>query len=244
METKTRILEAAAELLAKSGSGDISTRAVCEAAGVGPPTLYRHFTDKEGLLTAVVDFGFERYLASKRAAVPSGDPVRDLRNGWDSHVAFALANPNAYKLMYSPVVKGRSEAATEAHRMLTEIVGRVAAAGRLTVPVPVAAQMIMAANVGVALSALYRPETNADLGFSPLVRDAVLASVTTHAADSDGPAAAPAPAAAVSATATTLSAQLRRSQSETLTPTEKAMLQEWLARLERHDHAQKGPDHP
>ena len=49
------IIEAAADLLAQSPSGDISTRAVCEAAGVQQPALYRLFGDKEGLLAATVD---------------------------------------------------------------------------------------------------------------------------------------------------------------------------------------------
>ncbi len=82
---------------------DISTwAAVCEAAGVGAPALYRQFGDKEDLLAAVVDFGFEQCLASKRAAVPSDDPVQDLRDGWHNHVEFALENPNHYRLLYSP----------------------------------------------------------------------------------------------------------------------------------------------
>jgi len=36
---KTRILEAASELLARSADADVSTRAVGEAAGVTAPTL-------------------------------------------------------------------------------------------------------------------------------------------------------------------------------------------------------------
>src|SRR3954449_10919823 len=98
MSTRTKILEAAATLLADSRVADVSTRAVCEAAGVGAPALYRQFGDKEGLLAAVVDLGFEKYLAGKRAAEPSDDPVRDLRDGWDNHVAFAVGNPNHYRL--------------------------------------------------------------------------------------------------------------------------------------------------
>ncbi len=58
--TRTRILEVAAALVRESPDGDISTRAGCEAAKVGAPALYRHFGDKEGLLSAVVDHGFVR----------------------------------------------------------------------------------------------------------------------------------------------------------------------------------------
>jgi len=39
MTVKTRILETAAGLLAQSADADISTRAICDAAGVSAPTL-------------------------------------------------------------------------------------------------------------------------------------------------------------------------------------------------------------
>src|ERR1041384_4220655 len=118
MDTRTQILEAAEKLLDASPDRDISTRAVCEAVGVGAPVLYRLFGDKKGLLSAVVDYGFERYLSGKRALVASDDPVRDLRDGWDSHVAFALAHPAVYRLMYSPAFENVPGAAKEALDLL------------------------------------------------------------------------------------------------------------------------------
>lgn len=95
----------AATLVRESADGDISTRAVCEAAKVGAPALYRHFGDKEGLLSAVVDHGFEKYPATKRERGETTDAVEDLRRGWDSHVAFALDNRNLYRLMNSPAMR-------------------------------------------------------------------------------------------------------------------------------------------
>ncbi|WP_030855789.1 TetR/AcrR family transcriptional regulator, partial [Streptomyces griseus] len=209
--------------------GDVSIRAVCEAARVGAPTLYRLFGDKDALLAAVVDRGFERYLASKRAAVPSGDPVQDLRDGWDAHVAFALAQPACYRLMYSPALAGRPEAAREAHRMLTGVIERIAAAGRLTVPVERAANMVMAANVGVALS-LLRPGADPDPALSDAVRDAVVTAVTTPetpAGTPPGPSASP---------ATTLRTRLAHTPPPGFTPAETALLHEWLGRLEHPTH--------
>ncbi len=221
MSTRTRILEAAAELLAASPIADVSTRAVCEAAGVGAPALYRQFGDKEGLLSAVVDHGFERYLAGKRAAVPSADPVRDLRDGWDAHVAFALANPSYYRLMYSPTVSGTPAAAVEAHQLLLQVLERCAAAGRLGVSPEVAAQMVMSANTGVALVLITRRELYAP-DVSTRVRDAIHAAILVPTGDAvghdDGAASA-------------LGARLRRSPPDRLTAAETDLLQEWLTRL-------------
>jgi AcrR family transcriptional regulator len=53
--TRERILQAAARLLAESGGAPVSTRAVCAAAGVGAPTLYHHFGDKDGLYLKVLE---------------------------------------------------------------------------------------------------------------------------------------------------------------------------------------------
>ncbi|GLW09511.1 TetR family transcriptional regulator [Microtetraspora sp. NBRC 13810] len=225
MDLRTRILEAAADLLSRSTEADFSTRAVCEAAGIGAPQLYRQFGDKEGLLSAVVDYGFERYLAGKRAARPSADPVRDLRDGWDNHVAFAVEHPNYYRLMYSPGLSTPPEAAAEAHRLLLGVLERCAAAGRLRVSPQVAAQMVMSANTGVALSLITRPAIYPDPGFSAQVREAVFAAVTVPG---DEP---PATGRTTGVAAATLGALLRETPPAVLSAAETALLHQWLTAL-------------
>ncbi|MFF5497260.1 TetR/AcrR family transcriptional regulator [Streptomyces aquilus] len=223
MDAREKILEAAAKLLAEAPAAEVSTRAVCEAAGVGAPMLYRLFGDKAGLLAAVVDRGFEQYLASKRAARPGDDPVADLRSGWDNHMRFALDHPHHYRLMYSPELTAPPAAAREAHALLHAILERCAAAGRLTVPPAVATQVIMSANVGAALSMLTRPEQYPDPGFSTRLRDAVIDSLTRSAA--------PAPRDGVPVAAATLAARLRATPPKTFTAAESGLLQQWLDTL-------------
>jgi AcrR family transcriptional regulator len=203
---------------------------VCEAAGVGAPALYRQFGDKEGLLSAVVDNAFQHYLASKRDAVPSADPVRDLTAGWDSHVAFALANPTHYRLMHSPAVRTPPPAAAEAFDLLTEVLERCAAAGRLRVSTEVAAQMVMSTNVGLALLLVSQPERYTDAALSARVRDAVFGAILADAIDqpSDDNAGQ------TGRLAVALAALLRRSPAPELTAGEAALLQEWLTRLSNH----------
>lgn len=235
MSTRVRILEVAAELLARSPNGDISTRAVCEAAGIGAPVLYRQFGDKEGLLSAVVDHGFDRYLETKRRREPSTDPVEDLREGWHSHVEFALANRNLYRLMNSPAMREPPASALESHRILTRDLERAAAQGRLRVSPALAAQMIMSANVGVSLMLVSRPATFTDAGMSVRVRDAVHASVLTDeavAATRGAPTGAGTPAGAgTAAAAAHLGALLRQSPPAELSAAEGTLLTEWLDRL-------------
>ncbi|WP_066950638.1 TetR/AcrR family transcriptional regulator [Streptomyces lushanensis] len=242
MSTRTRILEVAAELLAKSPNGDISTRAVCEAAQVGAPVLYRQFGDKEGLLSAVVDHGFDAYLAAKRPHEPGTDPIRALRDGWDTHVAFALANPNLYRLMNSPSMRKPPASALESHRILTRDLERAAARGLLRISPELAARMVMSANVGVALMLVSRPATFTDPDMSRRVRDAVHAAVLTSGAMDghapDGASAAPGGSAAgTPVAAARLGALLRQSPPPALTAAENALLSEWLERVANTDDA-------
>ena len=234
--TRTRILQVAARLVGDSPDGDISTRAVCEAAQVGAPALYRHFGDKEGLLSAVVDHGFEQYLATKREREASADPVEDLRRGWDSHVEFAVRNPNLYRLMNSPAMRTPPAAALESHRILTRDLERAAAQGRIRVAPELAAQMVMSATVGVALMLVARPATFDDPGLSRRVRDAVHASILTPDPDPDpGPGARE--EAEIPSAAARLSALLRQAQGSGLSTAEAALMKEWLDRV-----ANTGPE--
>src|SRR4029079_9034266 len=142
-------------------------------AGVQPPTIYRLFGDKVGLLDAVTEHGFQAYLADK--GVASADPVADLRAGGDLHVGFGLANPGLYALMYGdPRPGAASPAATRATTMLRALVGRIAAVGRLRVAEEQAVALVHAAACGTVLTLL---ATAPDPAVSGLAREAVLAAV-------------------------------------------------------------------
>jgi AcrR family transcriptional regulator len=227
---RTRILTAAAELLDRSRDADISTRAVCEAAGVAAPALYRHFGDKDGLMAAVVDHGFEQYLAAKRQAPPAADPVEDIRNGWNTHVGFALAHPMVYRLMYSPSLTTMPAAAAEAFGILEGHLEACAAAGRLRVSPPVAAQIIMSANIGLALNLVTQPDLYTDPDLSSRVRDAVHAAVLTPPPPPSTPGTAADPET-LPAVAAQLGALVRTAPPEALTPAEISLLRQWLATL-------------
>jgi AcrR family transcriptional regulator len=222
------MLEAAEELLNASPDRDIATRAVCEAVGVGAPVLYRLFGDKNGLLSALVDYGFDRYLATKRGAAPSADPVVDLRNGWDTHVEFAKAHPAVYRLMFSPSFTTVPSAAQEAMRLLREVLDRCAAAGALRVGTDVAAQMIMSANIGVALNLVTQPENYPAPELSRQVRDAVHAAVLVPGGG--GAAQADGDEGSLVVAALQLAAILRNRPTELGDP-ETALLLHWLDTL-------------
>ena len=55
-DTKSRIFLTAAQLFSTHGYERVSIRQICEAVGVGKPTLYYYFKDKETLLEELIDF--------------------------------------------------------------------------------------------------------------------------------------------------------------------------------------------
>ncbi|MFJ3786646.1 TetR family transcriptional regulator [Streptomyces sp. SID5770] len=175
---RERILEATEELLADKDALAISTRAICDRAKVGMPEIYRQFGDKQGLLTAVADIGFARFLAEKRRNPLTDDPVADLRTAWDSHVTFALRNPYLYRLMFTPTGDARPRAIEEARAILLKAVERCRDAGRLRMPPELAGQSILSANVGVCMMALSFPDLFGEPDISRAVRDAVIGRAT------------------------------------------------------------------
>jgi AcrR family transcriptional regulator len=231
MTVKTRILEAAAGLLAESA--DASTRAVCDAAGVTAPTLYHYFGDKDGLLTAVVDFGWAAFLQTKRtvAAVVHEHIADDVRAGWDNHLQFARENPNFYKLMWTPAIAANSAALREAYQMLYERLKLGAARGQLRMSAETAARTVMAATTGAALSLISQPDLFGDDTFATQLREAVIGSITvpqaaTPAAKRRVPAAEP----TLATTAAMLSSKLA-AEDTPLTHPERALMQQWLTTL-------------
>lgn len=180
--TRQRLLTAAADLIAADPGGDFSLRAVCDAVGVAMPTLYHFFGSKQGLIDAVVDHGFERYEALKRTTEPSGDPITDIRRGWDAHVAFGRANPGFYTLMYGKIRPGYSpRGQARPNQLLLQLVRDADAQGRLVMEPEQATALILAANIGVTLRQIVRAEDDRELTVA--ARETVIAGITGTAVD-------------------------------------------------------------
>ena len=177
LDTRSRLLNAAADLIAAAPGEDFSLRAVCDAVGVKMPTLYHFFGSKQGLIEAVIEHGFDMYLSAKSSSESTGDPIQDLRTGWDAHVAFGLQNPGFYTLMYGKVRPGYSpEAQSRPSEILRSLTSQAEAEGRLVVGYEQAAAHILATNIGVTLRLIIQGAGDPEL--SAGVREGVLAAIT------------------------------------------------------------------
>jgi AcrR family transcriptional regulator len=230
---RARIVHAATDLLATGGRKAVTTRAVSAAAGVQPPTIYRQFGDMQGLLDVVARETLAVHVREQATLSPTNDPVEDLRRGWDLHLAFGLAHPDAFALLYSaPSVPASVSVIDEGVSVLQGLVARIGEAGRLRVDVAHATALIHAAGAGVTLTLAATPPDERDPRLSETMREAILTAITVPApadAHNEGPDSTPAlDRVAVHAIA------LRALLTDTpgvLSPAERQLLSDWLDRL-------------
>jgi AcrR family transcriptional regulator len=226
------LLRSAAKLLASSGV-DVSTRAICEDAGVTAPTLYHYFGDRDGLLQAVVAHGFGEYLARKRSLESTGDPLEDIRIGWFDHQDWGLANPAFYALMYGQVRPGHhAPAADDGERLLLEKLTAAASRGLLVVPPDIACHMILSANIGLTLQLISQPSWG-DGDVSSRVFAALMDAVTVRGASTQQPVSATNTATdhPTRVPAIALRAALSEEPDAPINAAERPLLDVWLSRL-------------
>lgn len=224
-QTRDRLLAATAELLEEAAGEDVSTRAICDRAGVRAPTLYHHFGSKEQLIDAVISHGLREFLNSVDEP-PTDDPVAHVREAWDLHVQFGLENPSFYVLVYGRTRPGRPCAVVaDLRAMVLQALEPAARHGRLRVTPEDAAAQIVAAGSGVALALIAQPPESRDLTLSAQVRDAILESLTTSPSGRRSERAPTTATAAVGLAATLPETPAGFSDSEA------ALLRDWLRRL-------------
>jgi len=176
---------------------------------------------------------FAVYAQEKAARPPTNDRVEDLRRGWDLHIEFALAHPDAFALLYStPSVAASVSVIHEGVEVLQGLVVRIAEAGRLRVDVAHATDLIHAAGTGVTLTLAGTPPEERDPRLSETMREAILTTITVPAsaeAPNGGPDAVPA-AERVAVHAVALRALLTEAPS-VLSAAELQLLSDWLDQL-------------
>jgi AcrR family transcriptional regulator len=98
--TAITIASAARRLLEEEGCEAVTMRRVAKAVGITPMALYRHYSDRAGLLNALADSGFEELAARLADARLSGDLTRRLTRVFDIFLEHALQNPRLFELMF------------------------------------------------------------------------------------------------------------------------------------------------
>lgn len=101
-DLRSALVEAGLRLLAQSDAEHLSLREVARNVGVSATAVYRHFPDKQALLSALAVAGGER-LAKRQMGVQAAAGGGEA--GFDAtgreYVRFAIENPALFRLMTS-----------------------------------------------------------------------------------------------------------------------------------------------
>ncbi len=98
------IVSAAITLIERAGTHEaVTLRAVAREVGIAAPSIYAHFPDRESIVMAVVVRIFDELTeAIARGVQRAGqDPVSRLIAGCEAYVAFGLAHPQRYGVLFS-----------------------------------------------------------------------------------------------------------------------------------------------
>jgi AcrR family transcriptional regulator len=99
-DLRAALVRAAMELLEESGETALSLRAVARCAGVSPAAPYRHYADREALVSAVAAVGYRELGARLAAAHPSPSTPDELARVAIAYVQFALERPALFRVMF------------------------------------------------------------------------------------------------------------------------------------------------
>ena len=102
-DLRTALIEAALETIDELGPGRLTIRAVASRAGVSHAAPYRHFRDKNELVTAVVERGFEllQQTMRDRQEAAGDDPLEQFASAGRAYIEFGLKYPGYYRVMFS-----------------------------------------------------------------------------------------------------------------------------------------------
>jgi AcrR family transcriptional regulator len=104
--TVEKILMAARRLLDKEGAGAVTMRRVGDAVGITAMAIYRHYGDREALLNAIADQGFEELAARLAAMRFAGGVEQRLTKMGEIYLDHALDHPRLFELMFLEAREG------------------------------------------------------------------------------------------------------------------------------------------
>src|SRR5436190_6144396 len=125
--TREAILAAAETILSRGGEEALSIRELCARVGVTAPTIYHHFGDKDGLVAEVVDACFAEFDRALATGPAPADPVEALAWGFERYVAYGVAHPAHYRLLFQRRLAKPTPSALASYGRLERLVEAIAA---------------------------------------------------------------------------------------------------------------------
>jgi AcrR family transcriptional regulator len=160
---RVELIEAAARLLEASGDAHALTlAAVAREAGIAAPSIYRHFSDRNELVLAVIADRFQRLdHALLDAMTGTADPAAALQACCDAYCRFGLDRPGHYQVLFGATLA--LDPARPGDRPGERVFGRLVDAVQACIDAGTARQgdaHLMAVNIWVALHGIVSLRTS------------------------------------------------------------------------------------
>ena len=97
---RERILDAARRIVVREGFAALSMRKIADAIEYSPATLYLHFESRDEIARALCTEGYAQLLSSFEPLAQIADPAERLRGIARAYVAFGVAHPETYRLIF------------------------------------------------------------------------------------------------------------------------------------------------
>jgi AcrR family transcriptional regulator len=103
---KEALVRAALELIAEKGPAGFTFAEAARWAGVSPAAPYRHFRDRDELMSDVARRGFELFEAALKSAWDEGrpDPFAAFERLGKAYLHFARSEPSYYSAMFEAAI--------------------------------------------------------------------------------------------------------------------------------------------
>ncbi|WP_405638011.1 TetR/AcrR family transcriptional regulator [Streptomyces sp. NBC_00056] len=121
-DLRAACLRAARELLEEDGSAGLSLRAVARRAGVSATAPYRHYADRDALVSAVAAEGYRELAEDLAAAHPAPTTPTELSAVAVAYVRFALDRPAMFRVMFAEPCDPADEERVAATAAISEYV--------------------------------------------------------------------------------------------------------------------------
>jgi AcrR family transcriptional regulator len=154
------LLQAALDLIGQKGAAGFTFADAARMAGVSPAAPYRHFRDRDELLSSIAQRGFEQFEAALSEAWDDGRPdtVTAFERVGRAYLAFAREEPAFYNAMFesgvpvdsNPALQAASERAFNIIRAAAERLAALAPPGTPRPPAMMMALHIWSMAHGVA----------------------------------------------------------------------------------------------
>jgi AcrR family transcriptional regulator len=130
------LLDAAIDQIKEHGVEKLSMRGIARIVGVSQTAPYRHFEDKNHLLSEVATQAFsELYEVSIAAIDPNNSPIKNIHATGLVYLQYAINNPEKYRVIFGSRIQNRQsypsmiEAGEKSFQILIDQVERGIQAG-------------------------------------------------------------------------------------------------------------------